>query len=145
MTRKSLFILTIVLAVCMAATNMNAKPRMTRIWMFGVGASFTDSVAFITDVQQLDSAYIETSNSFLYDRSLYALQLKNHLEENLGKENPTCAIYFSKKKASLEKKYAKVRKRFRSDESINLKQLNAGTFSFFAEEWVEHESLANGR
>ena len=45
--------------LCMSV-SLCAKVERTTVYMFGFSASFTDSVAYITDVQQVDSAYIDT-------------------------------------------------------------------------------------
>lgn len=141
MTMKNKNILTIILmaAFVMAAISVSAKPKQKKVWMFAYAASFTDSTAYVSDLQEIETAYIETKTGFLYDRSLYSLQFKNYLEENLNIKNPTCAVFFHTNRAKVEKKFLRIRKEYKDFEGMSLKQLNAGTFSFEPIEWIDRE------
>ena len=55
--RKSLFYVLFFLA-CMMFQNVEAKIKQQPVYLFGFAASFVDSLAFITDVQYIDSAYV---------------------------------------------------------------------------------------
>ena len=78
--------------------SLSAKVERTTVYIFGFSASFTDSVAYITDVQQLDSAYIETKYDFLMDRVVYSDQLQTYLEAVKQMPNSTCTVFFHTKK-----------------------------------------------
>jgi len=112
------------------------EPMKRKIYMFGVAASFTDSVAFITDVQSIDSAYVHY-NGFLADRTLYAAQLNNFMQVNEKRQNMTCVVFFNKNKSKLEKKYLKVKKKYRHDHGVSLMPLGRDVFQFKREDWVE--------
>ena len=103
--------------------------------MFGFAASHTDSVSVITDLQTVD-AYVMT-NGFLADRTLYGLQLNNFLLTNKGLQDMTCVVFFDKKKSKAEKKYQKIRKRYRSAPEVILQSLGVDVFRFQTEEWVD--------
>lgn len=107
--------------------------------MFGFGASFTDSVAYITEVHPVTPAYIETSTGFLYDRSLYALQLRNFMEEKYQLVNPTCVVFFSTKKKKMASKREKLRKRYLDAEGFTLMRLPEELFTFIPEDFESHE------
>ena len=87
----------------------SSKTRQQTVYIFGMATSFVDSVAYITEVQELN-AYVQ-SNGFLADRSLYTLQLNNYFVGRQGQEHMTCAVFFKKKKASAEKARDKIRKK----------------------------------
>ena len=89
------------------------------MYIFGFSASFTDSVVYITDIQQLDSAYIETKYDFLMDRAVYSDQLQTYLEAVKQMPNSTCAVFFHTKKSKLIEEYDKM-----------LKELTDGSFKF---------------
>lgn len=118
---------------------MQAKPKKCTVYMYGIGASFTDSVAYITEVQPVEPAYIETSTGFLYDRSLYALQLRNLLEEQYGIKDPTCVVFFSKKKRSMERSREKIKKGYIAGDGFRVMRMPLGAFSFTPEPWEMHE------
>ena len=132
-------ILTVVLTFC--ATSITAKPKQTKVYIFGVSINFTDSTTYLTDVQVLEPAYIETKTGFLYDRSIYSQQLQMWVEHAMGQPNTTCTVFFSTSKSKLEEKFIKVRNKYTKDQSTILKSLDAGEFKFIPQEWTEHERL----
>ena len=134
---KQLLSLLIVGILCVSAS---AKPKARTVYMFGIGVSFTDSVAYLTEVQPVTPAYIESATGFLYDRSLYALQLRNLLEETYNLPNTTCVVMFSRSQKKMDKKREKMRKRFMKDESLTLMRMPLAAFKFFPEEWDSHET-----
>ena len=139
--RRLIGVLIVLFAVPALALGASSKPSKQHVYMFGVAASFVDSLCVMTDLQDVE-AYV-MPNGFLADRSLYSLQLNNHLVANQNCENLTCVVYFSKKKAKAEKKYQKLRKRYREDESVLLQQLGIDIFRFETEEWLEPENVAD--
>ncbi len=119
------------------AYGATAKPKKQRVYMFGVAQSFTDSVAVMTDLQGVD-AYI-MPNGFLADRSLYSLQFNNYLVAKMGQGRLTCAVFFDKNKAKAEKKFEKVRNKYRGMPNLILQSLGVDVFRFEPQEWVESE------
>lgn len=129
--------LAITAVVAFAATP--TKPVKQRVYMFGAAVSFTDSVAVMTDLQAID-AYI-MPNGFLADRSLYTLQFNNYLVAKQMREHLTCAVFFDKNKAKVEKRYQKVRKKYRESSHLVLESLGVDLFRFTPEEWVDTEII----
>ena len=127
----SLSLLTVV-AVAMAG---NTQPRHKKVYMFGVGQSFTDSLAYVTEVQEIE-AYI-MPNGFLSERSLYTLQLNNYLVAKRDREHMTCAVFFNTSKSKADKKLDKIRKKYRKGFlGTRLIELRIDEFQFKPEEWV---------
>ena len=85
------------------------KKIVTEVYVFGVSLSFTDSVAYFTEIQHIDGAIIE--DKMLPNRHLYAYELKDYMSYNEDKPGRTSFIYFSDKRSKLEKKEQKVKKR----------------------------------
>ena len=139
--RSNIFCLIITTLLVFCATTIQAKPKATKVYMFGISYCLTDSTAYMTDIQTLDTAYIDTKTGFLYDRSIYSQQLQIWVEYAKSKPNPTCAVFFHEKKSKLEKKYVKLRDKHNKDQAIILKSLDAGEFKFIPIEWSEHERL----
>lgn len=138
MIKKTVFALLIAM---LSAGPTQAKPKKRVVYMFGVSASFTDSIAYITDVQRMEPVYIESKTGFLYDRSIYSQQLQVFMEEKMGRPNTTCTIFFSKKKGKMENKYLKVVKTYKKRNNMNMRQMESGIFRFKPEEWTEHETI----
>lgn len=138
---SKIFCLILIALLALCTTDAVAKPKQAKIYVFGVSINFTDSVTYITDVQTLDPAYIDTKTGFLYDRSIYSQQLQIWIEYNMKQPNTTCTIFFSKNKSKLESKYVKVRDKIRKDDTTVLKTIDTGKFKFIPQEWSEHERL----
>lgn len=131
--RKSLFFVLFFLA-CLACQNAEAKIKQKPVYMFGFATSFVDSVAYITDVQYIDSSFIDTKTKFLVGRNMYSLQLQEFLAKNEGCEHPVTAVFFGTKKEKIEKKMLSVRRRYEMD--FKLKNVSC---SFRAEKYDEEE------
>ena len=138
---SKIFCLILIAVLALCTTDAVAKPKQAKVYVFGVSINFTDSVTYITDVQTLDPAYIDTKTGFLYDRSIYSQQLQIWIEYNMKQPNTTCTIFFSKNKSKLESKYVKVRDKIRKDDTTVLKTIDTGKFKFIPQEWSEHERL----
>ena len=138
---SKIFCLILIALLALCTTDAVAKPKQAKVYVFGVSINLTDSVTYITDVQTLDPAYIDTKTGFLYDRSIYSQQLQIWIEYNMKQPNTTCTIFFSKNKSKLESKYVKVRDKIRKDDTTVLKTIDTGKFKFIPQEWSEHERL----
>ena len=79
---------------------------------------------------QLDSAWTDVRTKFLYSRDNYSYQLKQHLK-NQGVATPTSVILFAEKRADIEKKYSKMRKRYSKEANhYNIKFVPLQEFQF---------------
>ncbi len=125
--------------VCVGFSDVQAqkKPRMQRVYMFGFAASFTDSICCLTDIQRIDSAWIEPTHKFLVDRSLYSLQLQNHMESVEGCKNAISSVFFTLKPNKLQRMWRKMRKRYERAEGLRFSVLPENRFRFAAEEYRE--------
>jgi hypothetical protein len=123
---KSALILFFVSIVLSAFT---LKKEKDNVYAFGVSASFTDTVVYYTNVQLLDSAFLD-NRGFLPKRELYTYQMKNYLEYQKGEKNRTCMIYFSKNQGKLEKEKTKVLNKYKKNKEVRLQLLSPEEFEF---------------
>ena len=70
------------LALLLMPSLMFALQKQERLYVYGVATSFNDSTVYITEIQQLDSAWVDTKTGFLYSRNNYSFQLRDHLKAN---------------------------------------------------------------
>lgn len=120
------------------------KPVIRKpVYMFGFSASFTDSVAFLTDVMQVDAAKV-LPNGFLADRTLYSLQLENYVLSSCHVQNSTNAVFFSTDKKTLDKKYDKVNRKYQRSENLVLIYVGEDEFRFTPEIYSDEESTGEG-
>lgn len=123
-----LFVAILIGAGCFAKDKDKAGP--SKVYMFGFSASFTDSLVYITDIQEVDSVFIEPKTEFLVNRSAYGNQLQFFLTEKMNRENTTCVVFFDKKQEDLQKKYNKIIKRYQNSNQTILKTLTRDEFQF---------------
>ena len=109
--RTSLLVLAaLTIALTATAKKKEQQPENKKVYIFGVATTFTSDSVYITDIQQLDSAFIMKSG-FLYSRDTYAYQLRDHMKKT-GVDRAVSAVSFAKTREKAEKKYAKISKRY---------------------------------
>ena len=93
--RKSLFYVLIFLT-SVVCHNAEAKVKQQPVYMFGFATSFVDSIAYITEIQLIDSAYVDTKTTFLIGRSGYSMEFQDYLDKNENCKHPVTSILFGK-------------------------------------------------
>ena len=91
---------------CLTTANARKQP-VPHMYMFGLAASFTDTIVHFTAIQELDSVWIDSKNKFLQEREAYSYQLREYLKQQQA-PNRTCIVFYSQKREKLEKKYQKM-------------------------------------
>ena len=117
------------LALLLMPSLMFALQKQERLYVYGVATSFNDSTVYITEIQQLDSAWVDTKTGFLYSRNNYSFQLRDHLKAN-GFATPTCVTYFAKTRKEIEKKYVAIKKRYATIGHYNVKYVTKHDFTY---------------
>ncbi len=105
--------------------------RPAKAYVFGFASSFNDSTVYFTEIQELDSVYIETKTKFLFSRENYSSQLREHLQQE-GVKAPTCITCFALKKKDIEKKYARLRKKYTVNGKFIVKEVKQPGFCYEA-------------
>lgn len=117
-------------ACTLAATSALAKnKRMPKIYAFGFAASFNDSTVYFTDIQEIDSVWINDKTKFVLERENYAGQLKTYLNEN-GHPHHTCVMSYAFNRKDIDKKYNKMKDRYVKKGSFNINNIGSNDFSF---------------
>lgn len=109
MKKKVLFTLFATLMLCCVEASAKKQP-VPHVYMFGVAASFTDTIVHFTALQQVDSAWIDSKNEFLLERQAYSYQLRDYLDQKQKMPFRTCIVFYSQKRDKLEKKLEKMLK-----------------------------------
>lgn len=122
---RNIVMVLMALMLCSAFTLKEKKGE--GVFLFGIAASFNDSVVYFTPIQLVDSVKLE--KGFLPKRAQYAYQLKNQIEVTQGKSDYTCMIYFAETKAKLEKEVAKVKGKY-AKSKLHLEEIPAESFTF---------------
>ncbi|MBR1688382.1 MAG: hypothetical protein IJ710_07610 [Prevotella sp.] len=130
------------LALLMASAT-SAKRVVVPVYMFGYAASFSDSVVYLTDVQEVDSAWIDGKTRFLLGRDNYSAQLREHFTEK-QMPNRVCGVIFALKRSDAEKMYLKMTRRYtvKAKNKYEVKYLTANDFKFQSINMAEEEDEA---
>ena len=105
---KIAVVLTILLMAVAVGTSARKVPA-PKMYIFGFAASFNDTIVHFTDIQTLDSAWIDTRFDFLEDRSVYSQQLRAFLEAQ-DMPHRTCMVFYSTNPKKLAKKLLKMKR-----------------------------------
>ena len=99
----------LIMAAMIPATTTAKGVVTEKIYMFGFAASFNDTIVHFTEIQPLDSAYLDSKTKFLLGRNLYSNDLRSYLT---SKDLPhrTCIVIYDKKLSKLQKRYLKMKK-----------------------------------
>jgi len=133
---KTIFKYTLIaLLFLMAAPGeMTAKRvKTSQMYMFGFSASFKDSVIYITDIQDVQGAWIDSKSKFLLGRDIYSTQLQEHFNKQ-QQPNRVCAVYFDASRKKIEKLYEKIKKKYvlKHPGMYDVRYLTATDFKFEA-------------
>ena len=125
----------LLLSLTLVTLPVSGKVKCTPIYIYGVAASFNDSIIYITDIQIIDSAWIDTKTGFLMKRSDYTNQFRSHLLGR-GHTNRTCMITFADNEKDIKKKYAKLQKKLlgtkKRPKKYDIRQVDEDEFKFYA-------------
>lgn len=124
-----------VLVSAFAVTGISAKNKMVpRMYMFGFSASFTDSIVYFTNVQDVDNAWIESKGKFLLGRDNYSYQLRNYLADVHKMPNRTCVVIYALTKKKAEEKFIKMKRKYtvKAKTPYDVRYINDSDFRFNA-------------
>lgn len=116
-------------AMTLCSLCASAKYKAQTVYIYGFSASFNDSTVYFTDIQKIDSAYLDSKTTFLYGREYYSDQLADYLN-TLGIDHPTCITSFGKDLKDVKKKYLKLRKLYLKDNNYNIKYIKEADFKY---------------
>ena len=103
----------VVTLLAMAKQKPSQYGRGTgKVYLFGVSQELTDSVVYVTFINEVDSFDLAKKTKFLPFRSEFSLQLKEYMEGTLKKDHQTTVVYYSNSRKKLSKKYYKIKKRY---------------------------------
>ena len=131
-TYRYLMTAVILLVSFVCISQVSAKNKLVpKIYAFGFSASFNDSTVYFTDVQEVDSVWINDKNGFLLNRADYSYQLKNYFD---GKSMPhrTCMIMFALKPKKIDKMYKKMKNKYTKKGNFDVKYISSNEFRFKA-------------
>ena len=98
------------LAYLSTGTAQAKRVPVPRVYVFGLAASFSDSIVYFTNIQTLENAWIDKKNKFLQSRDTYSYQLREYLGNTQQMPRRTCMVFYDLKRQKLEKKLQKMKR-----------------------------------
>ena len=113
------------------ALQVNAKNKVAPRYLFGFSASFADSTVYFTDIQRVDSSWIDSKTKFLLGRDEYSAQLKSYFNA-IQMPNRTCVVLFGKNQKKAEKKLKKLKETYtiKAKGGYDVRYLTKADFKF---------------
>lgn len=106
------FTLVSVAVTLLISLTVQAKNEMKKVYIFGIATSFNDSTVYLTDIQELDSAWLSNKGFFLVSRENYSYQLRDYIQGQGWEPHSTCSVSFSTNLKKAEKEWAKIHDRY---------------------------------
>ncbi len=131
MTISRKLLMTLLFAVItLGAAGKNIKPKS--MYMFGFSASFKDSTVYITDIQDVTGAWMDSKTKFLLNRDGYSQQLSDYLTNNKQESDRICVVVYATDRKKAEKKLRKFQKMYieKGKGSYAIRQLTTADFRF---------------
>ncbi len=105
------FVLATLFMMSAQTTSLTAKNvTVPKMYVFGFAASFNDSIVHFTDIQALDSVWIDHKTQFMVGRENYSYQLRDYLADKLQMPHRTCVVIYNQDRQKLEKEYLKMKR-----------------------------------
>lgn len=101
-----------VAAALLISLTVQAKNEMKKVYIYGIATSFNDSTVYLTDIQELDSAWLSNKGLFLVSRENYSYQLRDFIQGQGWESHSTCTVGFSTSLKKAEKEWAKLHDRY---------------------------------
>ena len=119
----------ILLTITSVLTIVAKNKQYPKVYMYGIAASFNDSTIYFTDIQAVDTVWLDSKTKFLKNRNDYSYQLKNYFE-NIGLPHRTCVVTYALKRKDIEKKFQKTRNKYVKKGKTELKYINKQELQF---------------
>ena len=118
--------------------SMVCVPSMARktakgsqVYVFGVAQMLTDTVCYMSSVQQLDGASFN-KEGLLNDRALYSAMFGQYVAVKYGAEHAMPSLLFSTKERKIKNLYVKMRSKTLAKKNLRLVEVPLTDFQFKA-------------
>ena len=141
-------ILAMAIFLAMATGSMQAKEiQVPKMYVFGFAASFTDTIVHFTDIQEIDTPWIDKKKGFLLNRDQYSVQLRSFLNNNQQLPHRTCVIMFNQNRSKAEKEFLKMKRLYTQSKDgkqhFDVRYINASEFHFKTVHYIPSDGEGN--
>lgn len=129
MKNSKIILLLLPLCLLVADRAMAEDKIEQQIYAFGFSASFNDSTVYFTDIQTIDSVWVDSKTGFILERGMYANQMRNYFTAQ-GQPNRTCVFFYDVKFKKIAKKFRKMKERYVAGNNFDIRYLKPEEFAF---------------
>ena len=129
-------IMTSIAAVAMlmiGTGNVWAVKKQVSVFLFGMSRSLNDSTVYLTEIQVMPTAFIDSKTKFLLQREKYSDQLTEYLQKQ-GVDYPTTITEYSTSRNKAEKKFLKHRNKYMRHGGFDVKIITTDSFLYTSPE-----------
>lgn len=133
MYRKLAMFLVLIMTIGFAAgVSARGKKEITntKVYVFGYAKSFSDSVNYMTVIQELPEAQVD-KKGFLLNREFYSNLFKYHIEREFKTGHQTVVTFYSTKRSDIEKKFLRMRRRL-LNQSSTIREIPLSDFHYIS-------------
>lgn len=109
--------------------SVSAKDKVKTVYAFGYAVSLGDSVAYLSNIQVIDSVTVNAQTGFLENHGAIARQMEEALSAKYGKHF-TCALFYKEEKKDIEKAYVSLRKHLKKEKDVRVEEIPESEFKF---------------
>lgn len=121
------------IAVLLLSTVMSstviAGNKKGGVYLFGISSSFSDTIAYVTPVQRLDSISVKSGSALPFG-ARYSSQLESFVESEMGNPNQTAATFYSSSRKRVLKDRDRVVNRYKKRFDHKIVVLSEDDFSY---------------
>ena len=126
---KILKTITVLLLSSMISSAAIAGNKKGGVYIFGISSSFTDTIAYVTPVQRLDSINVKRGSALPFG-ARYSSQLENFVESDMGNPKQTAATFYSNSRKRVLKDRDRVVNRYKKRFDHKIVVLSQDDFSY---------------
>lgn len=120
----------VALALVVVLTSAASAPKQKGgVYIFGVSSSFTDTVAYFSAIQYLDTIELKKGGVLPFLPN-YSSQLENYIEVMKEKPNQTSATFYFTSKKKAEKDRTKLINRYKKKMGHEVEFIPAEEFTY---------------
>lgn len=131
--RNILAVAALVATASLTESAMAKHVMVPKMYAFGFAASFNDTIVHLTDIIELDSAWIDKKTKFLLGIGVYSTQFRNYLADQKNMPGRTTVVIYDRKRSKIEKRYLKMKRLYggsKNKRQYDIRTLSPNEFRF---------------
>lgn len=117
-------------AVAQESVDYYFKKGSGKVYVFGVSQMLTDSIVYISPIQEIAGIDLQKKTKFLPYRSEFSMQMKQYLEGELHLQKQTACTFYASTRKKASKIYYRIKKRYLDNPKTKIFMVDGSKFAF---------------